>query len=59
MLTKEEFILLTQALHDLAENQDCTIAQSTNLLSKIKDLNYAYVTKIKKEHSGIIPSVLL
>jgi hypothetical protein len=59
MLTEKEFILLTQALHDLAENQDCTIAESTNLLSKIKDLNYAYVTKIKKEHSGIIPNVLL
>ena len=59
MLTEKEFILLTQALHDLAENQDCTIAQSKNLLSKIKDLNYTYVTKIKKEHSGIIPNVLL
>ena len=52
MLTKEEFILITQALHDLAENQDCTIAQSENLLSKIKDLNYAYVTKIKKRTFG-------
>ena len=43
MLTKEELILLTQALHDLAENQDCTITQSKLLLSKIKNLNYAYL----------------
>ena len=42
MLTEKEFILLTQALHDLAENQYCTIAQSTILLAKIKNLNYAY-----------------
>ena len=52
-------LLLIQALNDLAENQDCTHAESKKLLEKIKDINYAYVTKVKKLPFGIIPEVLL
>jgi len=36
MLTKEEFILITQALHDLAENQDISHKQAKEILEKIK-----------------------
>jgi hypothetical protein len=59
MLTKKEMLLLIQALNDLAENQECSHAESKKLLSKIKDINYAYVTKVKKEHWGFIPQILL
>ena len=59
MLTKKEMLLLIQALNDLAENQDCTHAETKKLLAKIKDINYAYVTKVKKEYWGFIPEILL
>jgi len=52
-------LLLIQALNDLAENQDCTHADKDKLLAKIKDINYDYVTKVKKEHWGLIPEILL
>lgn len=59
MLTEKEILLLTQALNDLAECQDCSHAESKKLLAKIKDINYAYVTKVKKQSWAIIPEVLL
>jgi hypothetical protein len=59
MLTEKEMLLLIQALNDLAENQDCTHAEIKMLLAKIKDINYDYVTKVKKEHWGFIPEILL
>lgn len=52
-------LLLIQALNDLAENEDCSHAESKKLLAKIKDINYAYVTEVKKEHWGFIPQILL
>jgi len=59
ILNEKDMLILTQALHDLAEYEDITHAESKKLLSKIKDINYAFVTKVLKESDSVIPEVLL